>query len=252
MSAEVKFGVEFSSLIPLWREAFGDGDEFIDLFGREAYSPSRTAAIIKSCECISMLFWFDCEHEGERIAYLYAIATKKSERGRGWCKMLMQATHAHLAKEGYRGCLLVPASESLFGFYASLGYTEHCYIDKLEAVSTEQGAPLSEISAEQYFKYRRKMLPQHSVIQEGACMNFLKKQAKFYTGEGFLLAARREGEELFGIELLGEREAAGRILCALGHKRGVFRTPGKSKKFAAYLPLDGGASAPEYFAFAFD
>lgn len=254
MTSDIKIGVEFKKLIPLWKEAFGDGDEFLSIFKKEAYSPKRCACILKDGEPVSALYWLDCEYEGERVAYLYAIATKKSERGKGLCKRLMRAVHSHLFRLGYGACLLVPSSEELFSFYSSLGYESLPLIDEFESASNGVPTEMREISADEFIKLRRSFLPRRAVLQEGACINFLKNLAKFYTGPSFLLTARREGDILLGLELLGDKSCASGILAALGFNSGVFRAPGHSRKFAMLLRSEKftGLPAPEYFAFAFD
>ena len=57
---------------------------------------------------------------------------------------------------------------------------------------------------------------------------------------------------LWGLELLGNKEAAPGILKALGCMKGRFRTPGKDQPFAMYLPLTETAEKPAYFGLAFD
>ena len=253
MTGEVVFGAEFSRLIPLWKEAFGDSDEFLALFEREGYSAERMACIIEDGEPISALYWFDCEYLGKKLAYLYAIATKKNRRGEGLCSRLMKAVHEHLSKLGYSGCLLSPASDNLFSFYEKLGYKKCCFIDEFEAEKCDSATEVNRISAKEFAKTRRSILDERAVIQEGACINFLATQADFYKGDTFLLTARREGERLFALEFLGDVSLSGSILNSLGFSKGVFRTPGTKRAICMYLPLTIPAlDAPKYFAFTFE
>ena len=89
-------------------------------------------------------------------------------------------------------------------------------------------------------------------MQENENLIFLEKQASFYAGDGFLLAARTEKGTVFGLELLGNTELAPGIVRALGCENGIFRVNGDGKPFAMYLDLAGKDRAPSYFAFAFD
>ena len=79
-----------ASLRSLWKEAFGDGDAFLDTFFATAYLPSRTRCMVEGGEVVSALYWFDCEYSGKRIAYLYAVATAEKHRGRGYCQSLLE------------------------------------------------------------------------------------------------------------------------------------------------------------------
>jgi len=111
---------DIPALRALWKEAFGDSDEFLDSFMSTAFSPCR-AMCAKDGEKISaMLYWFDCECRGERVAYLYAVATAKGYRNRGICSALMERTHGHLSEKGYTGVLLVPGSPSFSPFMKNL------------------------------------------------------------------------------------------------------------------------------------
>ena len=117
-----------SSYVPqlraLWKEAFGDTDEFLDTFFTAAYSADRCRCCTENGEVIAALYWFDCSYGDEKIAYIYAVATAKAHRGRGICKRLMEDTHAYLSAHAYGAAMLVPGSEGLFAFYERLG-TSH-------------------------------------------------------------------------------------------------------------------------------
>ena len=202
------------ALRALWHEAFGDGEEFLDLFEREAYSPDRARVLRCDGEISAALYWFDCECEGEPIAYLYAIATAKAQRGRGLCRRLMENTHEHLRSLGFAAALLVPSSASLFGFYEKLGYERATRVREFSCLAAEEDVALVRIDAEEYAALRRKMLPAGGVVQEKENLTYLAAQAELYRGEDLLLAARREGENLIGVELLGDPEAASGIVKA--------------------------------------
>lgn len=114
----------------LFSEAFGDDGTFNDTFFECAYSPSRAMTAKEDEALVGMLYWFDCEYSGGKLAYIYAVATAKQYRGRGVCKALMEFTHAHLSALGYIGAILKPAEDSLFDFYSRLGYKNATRIRK--------------------------------------------------------------------------------------------------------------------------
>ena len=64
---------ELPKLCALWKEAFGDGDEFFDTFERTAFSTSRARVAAVGNDIAAALYFFDCECDGRPIAYLYAI-----------------------------------------------------------------------------------------------------------------------------------------------------------------------------------
>ena len=65
-----------AQLKQLWQQAFGDPEAFIDAFFRTGFSPNRCRCIQKDGRVATMLFWFDCQCRGEKLAYLYGVATE--------------------------------------------------------------------------------------------------------------------------------------------------------------------------------
>ena len=113
---------DLPGLRQLWQEAFGDGDAFLDAFFQTGFAPSRCRCLYFSGDLAAALYWFDCTWENKKVAYLYAVATKKAYRGRGLCTALMEDTHRHLQDLGYHGAALVPGNEKLFTLYEKMGY----------------------------------------------------------------------------------------------------------------------------------
>ena len=244
---------DLHSLRVLWREAFGDSEDFLDLFFSTAFDTERSRCVTVNGTIAAALYWFDCSYDEKRIAYLYAVATAKAHRGRGLCSALMEDMQRHAASLGYEGVILVPGSSELFRFYEKLGYKTCSYISEFTCPASLVKAELRQLAADEYARLRRAFLPKNGVVQENENIKFLQTQAAFYAGNGFLLAARREKDILYGVELLGDTEAAPFIVRALGCAEGRFRVPGTDKPFAMYCTLsDGTSSPPAYFGWAFD
>ena len=235
----------------LWKEAFSDTDAFLDIFFETAFSKKRCRCVFDGDLPVSVLYIFDCTYDDKKVAYIYAVATLKDYRSRGLSSMLIRDTHSYLSENGYTGALLVPGERELFRFYERLGYKTATTVTEFSA-SQKGSIPLVKIDAEKYKSLRRDFLPKDSVIQEGENLKFLSAQSDFYTGDGFLLAARREGNKLVCTELLGNTDRAPAILGALGCTEGYFRAPGNDRDFAMFIPLKDGTLPPKYFAFAFD
>lgn len=236
----------------LWQTAFGDTDAFLDCFFRTAYSPRRCRCVLDGDAIAAILYWIDCTLEDQKLAYIYAVATRPDFRGRGLCRMLMADTHALLAAQGYTGAVLVPQKESLRKMYAGMGYHDVGSITSFSASAAEPCTALRAVGPAEFAALRQNLLPEKAVIQEGEGLAFLAEQAQFYAGDNLLLAAYAENEILHGLELLGSPTAAAGILKALGFSRGTFRIPGGNTSFAMYCPLTASAAAPAYFGFAFD
>lgn len=244
---------QLPALRSLWKEAFGDTDEFLDAFEQTAFRTDHCRCVTLNGETVAALYWFDCSFRERNIAYLYAIATAKTHRGQGICRALMEDTHRHLRENGYRGAILVPDSKQLFDLYEKIGYRICSHVQGFCCSASEYAAKIQQIDVIEYSKLRRTFLPDGGVIQEKENTEFLKTVAGLYAGDGFLLAARREGDTLFAMELLGDPTAAPAIVAAFGCSEGRFRTPGEDIPFAMYHLLGNGADAlPSYFGLAFD
>lgn len=233
----------------LWKQAFGDTDAFLDDFFATGFSADRCHYLTQDGHLTAALYWFDCQLDGRKLAYVYAVATDEAFRNRGLCRKLLAETHQRLSSLGYSGALLVPGSEDLFRLYEKLGYRV-CSSVTEETCLAGAPIPLHAVDPETYAALRRQHLPAGSVLQEGTTLEFLARFAKFYAGDGCVLAATLDGATAYVHELLGTADAAG-ITASLGAVQGRIRTPGQGKPFAMYFALDD-APAPAYFGLALD
>lgn len=247
----MKTGCPTEARIPplkqLWREAFGDGDEFIESFFETGFSPDRCMCVTFGEDLAAMAYWLDGEYRGRKIAYVYAVATAEAYRGRGLCRQLLEEIRKVLKTEGYAAAMLCPAGEDLEKMYEKMGYRTCCRGGEISAAAGNP-VPIQRIGAEEYGMLRRRYLPEQGLIQEGASLAFLARWAEFYAGEDFLLAVSVGENVLEGIELLGRREAAPGITASLGCHHGIFHLGAN----AMALALEEDAPIPGYLGFAFN
>ena len=232
---------EESSLRSLFTEAFGD-EGFTDLFFRTGYAPARCLSAFDGA-LLAALHWFDCSLEDQKAAYIYGIAAFESCRGRGVGSGLIRAALEELEKRGYEAVFLVPAEPSLFGYYERFGFRAVSTIHEF-TVSASAPLPLKKLTADEYAAARKKLLPAHSLIQEGACLALLADYADFYTTDRSVAAV--SGDTVW--ELLGEISDAPGLIAALGLPTATVRTPGPGRPFAMGLGTDG----PMYLGLALD
>ena len=236
----------------LWKAAFGDSDDFLDMFYTTAYAPHRCRCMVDGDRVAAALYWFDCTCEGQKLAYLYAVATDPGYRNQGLCRRLMADTHAHLARLGYAGALLLPQDPGLGQMYCKMGYEPCTSLREFESQAAGAPVPLTELTPEEYAKRRKAMLPPGSVIQEGENLSYLSGFSKFYHAEDTLAVLVPEGGKLICYEILGDITKAPGILQTLGISTGTFRCPGTEKSFAMYTAFTPNCPNPQYFSFAFD
>ena len=218
----------------LWKTVFGDTDAFLDAFFSIAYSPDRCRYLMEDGAVVSALYWFDCEYEGGKLAYIYAVATDPNHRGEGLASRLMIQTHEHLKELGYAGAVLKPA-KGLFPFYERLGYLPSGYIRRFTA-NAGNPIPVKELSCAEFSQRRRKFLPKNGVRQEGLTLEFLHSFAHFYVSEDALVCASPQEGVIF--EYLGNPNSAPGILKTLGIADAEIPTIGQEIPYTRFYPLN--------------
>lgn len=232
----------------LWKDAFGDKDSYLDIFFAAAYAPERCMVLTREQEILGGAYWLDCELDGKKLAYLYAVAIDPGAQNRGLGTRLMERLHGHLTREGYAAALLVPGSDGLREYYRRFGYRTASHHREFIAQAGTP-VPMTKIDAQRYGQLRRRYLPKNGVVQEAENLALLNALADFYEGPGFVAALSRRS----CLELLGNANQAPGITAALNLPQCPFRTPGSTQPYAMAKPLTGAALPEElYFGFGFD
>lgn len=244
---------QIPALKELWKTVFGDTDAFIELFFQIAFSPERCLCVLADEKPLSVVYWFDTQFNGKKLAYLYAIATAPEHRKKGYCRELIAYTHKHLQDLDYAGTLLVPAKESLFRMYEAMGYKACCYHRTFSRYTPGEPTPLTKLTGAQYAAMRESLLPFGSVRQDGPMWELIEKTLEFYQSDTNIFACYREGKTVFVPEILGPAPHPEKLIAGLGCTEGHFRTPSHQTPFAMYHPLGKAISfPPNYLGFALD
>ena len=251
MTIQIPQPHHLSQLRSLWKEAFGDADAFLDVFYATGFSPERCRCICLDGTVAAALYWFDWTLEGRKIAYLYAVATRKAFRHRGLARELLDGTHLVLQQAGYSGSLLTPARPELFAFYERSGYGPASTVRDRMILAGAEPVPLREIGLAEYLSLRPKLLPAGSAVPDEAYLSYLAAQTRFYRGRDFLICAAAEQGILTVQEYLGDWNQPPGILAALGCQKGRFLGPGSDRVLTMYRPLDAHG-APHYCGFPMD
>lgn len=172
------------SLIKLWNEVFGDSEEYIKLFFKNAYYDCNCFADIYADEVISVFYLLKCniKYEGKTYngRYLYAAATLPEYRGRGIMSKLIKEALVYGINENLDFIALLPADDSLYNYYERFGFKEAMYKYRLDVDETaDRACNCCLISdADEFFKIRNSaecdMLVYNRIGTEYAfeCMNF--------------------------------------------------------------------------------
>ena len=239
--------IPVEQLKALWQEAFGDSPEFIEDFFRLAYSPEHCRVLRQDGTAAAALYWFDCTCGGAQMAYLYAVATGVRFRNRGLCRALLENTLKELTGLGYRAALLSPATDSLQDMYRKLGFSPACGLGFREAAVGTSALSVQAVTPEVYAAARLRLLPPGGVQQALPFFQVLGLDSRLFVGDGFVLAARQEGDVLSVQDFLGDTSAAPGILVALGCRTGRFPQSGGGDAPVFFRRLSPTAPVPRYF-----
>lgn len=147
MSGEIRFRLATAEDLPvvrtLWQEGFPeDTAEAVDAFWRAVYGIGRCLFCEQAGTAVSMVFLLPAEaHVAEKripIWYVYAATTRRSRRGEGFFRRLLNEAAARAVAENVAALFLRPGEPSLFAYYARCGFLPvvqatvfECEVDKL-------------------------------------------------------------------------------------------------------------------------
>ncbi len=124
---------DINSLKELFKDVFKENDEALELFFKRIFKPEICYICTEGEELISMVYIIPTSVNGRKAGYLYAAATRDEFRGAGLMKGLI---HYALSITAQEICVTLPASDSLYDYYAKLGFKE-LYSDTAELTREE-------------------------------------------------------------------------------------------------------------------
>ena len=124
----IRFAVkdDFESVTDLWSRVFGDSPDIISKF-LDAHFGDDTLLVYEADGKIAAMFFLlkgDVVISGKEYPsrYLYAACTDPDYRGRGIMAELIETAHQICALKSIDYICLLPAEESLYGYYERFGY----------------------------------------------------------------------------------------------------------------------------------
>lgn len=105
----------------LWREAFHDSEEFMDIYFSMKYTPEVNMAVFDGdrLAAAAQLLPYPFRFLGHSIAmgYVSGLATAELYRRRGYASQILSEVHQRLFREGAVFSFLIPGSPALREFY---------------------------------------------------------------------------------------------------------------------------------------
>lgn len=225
----------------LYDEAFpGEDARFTDALFALGF-PTHLVAMGEGKDLASMLFALPYDIVTENCTleanYLYAVATAKAHRGKGYAKKLLR----RVAERG-TPVFLRPMSPSLFDFYKSAGFLPFSPYREWQG-DAEEGdtAGVTMLSKAEYLAARDKFLqpPYCRMKTDFLSLSFSLGGAVGLDGR-FAALFERDGDTVFFKEWWGDATLAPRVAKFLNASKFVARTPDKDG-----TPFGVGIGIPE-------
>lgn len=112
----------------MWKECFGDSEEFLDILCKYKYKNENTLIYFyegKAVASLQMLpYTIRFYRELIPFAYLAGLCTLPQYRKKGFMAQLIYKAHAILIERNIPLSILIPAEDWLYGFYEKYGYEQ--------------------------------------------------------------------------------------------------------------------------------
>ncbi len=199
-------------IIELWHECFGDDREYVEFFLDNC--PNKLCfGVFERGGLVSMLFLLNGNIDGLSCRYIYAACTAQNYRGRGLMGDLIEYSKNYCADNGIDTLFLVPAEDSLYGYYKKFGFipkmrrAEIVLKGGCEKFFDEEKTTDIRKIAERRIKLLSsvKRFAFDLATTEYTVAEFLHTGGEIYSNDsknGFLAFVRKEGENALVKELL--------------------------------------------------
>ena len=199
---------DLEGICALWQEAFEDSEQAVRFFFQffpqcVSYVAEEDGKIVSMVHALPQVLSPDTP-----AAYIYAVATLRSCRGKGLCRKLMAFAEEDLKRRGFGCCVLRPGEQSLFAFYRELGY--HTAFTR-RRIPFSGGTP---IAVSEYLARRAELLREPHMVYDAQTLSYAQKVygLTFYRTEGGIAAASPDyTAEVLPQDLEGERFAFGMV-----------------------------------------
>ena len=235
------------NIVKIWKEAFFDGEEyildFLNLFGQ------HMLVLENEGKAVSMLTLFPVKINGDRGRYVYAVATDRNFRNKGFAGEIIEYAKRLVQAKNEKFLVILPQNDGLFEFYKKFGFSElKCAtkIDKTISYTDNNNFFVEKIDSDEYFMLREAYFKGQNYVKWDK--NMLDYFVKVYNGEYIKLSKNGritacafcylEDDKVIVSELLTKED----VLSSIGEffeKKHIigFRESTVGKRFAMAYPV---------------
>lgn len=219
------------ALRSLWLASFEDINPALTAFFKERFRPADCLVCKGGKELLAALYMLPSAllWKGKHFPahYIYAASTLPAYRGQGLMARLLQEAAEKGEKRGEAFSFLLPAEDSLYGYYAKHGYSDFFAIEKITA-GRESLLPLAGKDTPQEFPFSAKKaeglrssllkMRDGSVLWEEKDISYAEHINRVYGGitlcvsGGYAFCRRAEDGTVEITELMAEEECVPGLL----------------------------------------
>ncbi len=201
----------------LWADVFGDSQDVINNFFGKTSKNENVFCAFYGDEPVSVMYAVESniflQNAEYKAYYVYAVCTKKEHRGNSLMKKVFSFLESEARKRSVSYLFLVPAEESLFPLYESIGFSV-AFVNKETLIKKSESKTRSfssrNLSYEEYKTLREKYInvPQAILSESGFNSFYAPVGANMECvslDEGYALYEKENGKVIIH-EFCGEKE----------------------------------------------
>ncbi|MBR3588306.1 MAG: GNAT family N-acetyltransferase [Clostridia bacterium] len=152
-------------LYSLWHNCFGDGEKYVYSFFDTFLGEDNVYVCEEKGKIVSVVYSLDCEIDGKKAQYFYAVATDESFRRQGLAKKEIEFLIDYKTKQGTEIFLLTPSNEKNRSYYKTLGFEDFFFCEKKVFSKGKEKAEISEeYQPSELYNLREKVFSENSFV----------------------------------------------------------------------------------------
>lgn len=183
----------------IWKQCFGDSDEYVDFFFENKVSDVRTIVLTKDTVPVGSAYFLPVRTNEygylKQGYYVYAVGILEEHRGNGLFKKIHEYIYEYVRKHNMF-LILCPANEKLCNYYKSLGYIENAFVSEitLSRKNCKSSYETCKLTPAQLFKMRGNKFT-NLICWDKNALSYILKENEFVHGDAFFI--KKETEDFY-------------------------------------------------------
>lgn len=207
-----------NAVVRLWQEAFGESEKeilpFLDFINKDMF------LIEENGQIISMLSLIKVKIGALKGRYVYAVATDKRFRGRGYAGKLLDFAKSLISANKEDFLVILPRNEGLYAFYGKSGFTPLCCAKRISRkIGAKAAYKIEKITAGEYAELKKTYFSGEKYVEfDIKTLDFMQKayNGEFLKAEGAGIAFCHKQADLLVIHELLANTSEAEIIDAMG------------------------------------